>query len=190
MTLGGSPWKPKHPAEALARGMVYVPEERKSQGFVLSHALGESFSIGFSDRLSRLGIVSGRKEQSAVAAAMRRYDIRGGGATARIGTLSGGNQQKALLARWLERNPEVLILDEPTRGVDVGAKAEIHALIDRLAADGRAILLISSDLPEILGVSDRILVMCRGAIGAELRGGDRTEHNILLAASGMSPDAS
>ena len=102
-----------------------------------------------------------------------------------IGTLSGGNQQKAILARWLERAPEVIILDEPTRGVDVGAKAEIHALIDRLAGEGRAVLLISSDLPEVLGMSDRVLVMHRGAIAAELRGDAMTQENVLLAASGL-----
>ena len=103
-----------------------------------------------------------------------------------IGKLSGGNQQKALLARWLETAPQFIILDEPTRGVDVGAKAEIHRLIGELAASGKAILLISSDLPEILGLSDRILVLHRGRIAAEFRVEDGTQENILLAASGLT----
>jgi ABC-type sugar transport system ATPase subunit len=99
--------------------------------------------------------------------------------------LSGGNQQKSLLARWLEREPQVILLDEPTRGVDVGAKAEIHALIDRLAAKGKAVLLISSDLPEVLGMCDRVVVMCHGTIAAELAGTAMTQENVILAASGL-----
>ena len=103
-----------------------------------------------------------------------------------VGTLSGGNQQKALLARWLDRDPTVIILDEPTRGVDVSAKAEIHALIDRLAGQGKAVLLISSDLPEVLGMADRMLVMRGGRIIAELTGAEMTQHNFMLAAAGIS----
>ena len=102
-----------------------------------------------------------------------------------MGTLSGGNQQKAVLARWLERDPSVILLDEPTRGVDVGAKAEIHGLMDRLAAESKAILLISSDLPEALGMSDRILVMRDGTITTELSGGAMTQEGVMRAASGV-----
>jgi ABC-type sugar transport system ATPase subunit len=116
---------------------------------------------------------------------LKLYDVRAASPEQPIGTLSGGNQQKALLGRWLGRDPSVIILDEPTRGVDVGAKAQIHAVIDRLAADGKGVLLISSDLPELIGMSDRILVMNRGQIAAELSGETKTEHNVLLAASGL-----
>lgn len=185
MRLGGRPWSPAHPSEALRAGVVYLPEERKRQGFVPDHSLAHSISIGFSDQLERWGLLPAGRERQRVSHAMNRYDIRAASPQQEICTLSGGNQQKAMLARWLERDPSVIILDEPTRGVDVGAKAEIHALIDRLAAAGRAVLLISSDLPEILGVSDRILVMHQGRIATELRGPDRTQENAILAASGL-----
>jgi rhamnose transport system ATP-binding protein len=185
MKLTGASWQPTHPREALRRGLVYIPEERKRQGLVFGHSLADSISIGFSDRLTRCGIISARAERNCVRQALARYDIRAADPRQPVGTLSGGNQQKALLARWLERDPQVILLDEPTRGVDVGAKAQIHALVDRLAAEGKGILFISSDLGEILGMSDRILVMNRGAIETELRGGDMTAQNVILAASGL-----
>ncbi len=185
MQLLGKPWKPGAAHESLKRGLVYLPEERKRQGLVLEHSLRETVSIGFSDRLSRFGLLPRRKERAAVAEILNRYDVRAAGPDQAVGTLSGGNQQKALLGRLLGRDPQVIILDEPTRGVDVGAKAQIHATIDRLAAAGKAVLFISSDLPELLGMSDRILVMNRGQIAAELTAGDMTEHNVLLAASGL-----
>lgn len=188
MRLLGSRWTPRGPEASIQRGLVYLPEERKRQGLVLDHSLQESISIGFSDLLSKLGLIDRRQERARVASALKQYDIRAESASQTIGTLSGGNQQKALLARWLERDPAVIILDEPTRGVDVGAKAQIHALIARLAAAGKGIVLISSDLPELLELSDRILVMNRGSIGAELRGAEMTEHNVILAASGLPLD--
>ncbi len=128
-----------------------------------------------------------RLERSRIREVIERYAIRATGPQQPIATLSGGNQQKALLARWLERDPRVVILDEPTRGVDVGAKAQIHALIDQLAARGKAILFISSDLGEVVGMSDRILVMNRGTIETELSGPAMTAHNVILAASGLYP---
>jgi ABC-type sugar transport system ATPase subunit len=130
-------------------------------------------------------MISGRGERTRVREAIARYAIRAASPRQPVATLSGGNQQKALLARWLERDPRIVILDEPTRGVDVGAKAQIHALIDQLAARGKAILFISSDLGEIVGMSDRILVMNRGTIETELQGAEMTAHNVILAASGL-----
>jgi rhamnose transport system ATP-binding protein len=185
MKLLGKTWKPRSAHQALKRGLVYLPEERKRQGLVLGHSLREMVSIGFSDRLTRWGLFSKRKERSKVADLLKLYDVRAQSAEQPIGTLSGGNQQKALLGRWLGRDPMVIILDEPTRGVDVGAKAQIHAVIDRLAASGKGLLLISSDLPELVGMSDRILIMNRGQIAAELTGDEKTEHNVILAASGL-----
>ncbi len=184
--LCGQAWKPSGPNVALQNGLVYIPEERKRQGVVLDHSLGMSLSIGFTDFFTRFGIVNRKQEQAEVLQALQKYDIRASGPQQAVGTLSGGNQQKALLARWLERDPQVIILDEPTRGVDVGAKAEIHAHIDRLAAAGKAVLFISSDLPEVLGMSDRVLVMNRGTIEAELTGDQMTEQNVILAASGLA----
>jgi ABC-type sugar transport system ATPase subunit len=187
MRLRGQPWSPRGPEDSLAAGLVYLPEERKRQSLVSDHSVGDSISIGFSDLLTRWGMIRGREERARVSSAMQAHDVRASSSAQAIGTLSGGNQQKAILARWLERKPEVIILDEPTRGVDVGAKAEIHQLIDKLAGGGRAVLLISSDLPEILGMSDRILVMHQGTIAAELHGPSMTQENVLLAASGLQP---
>jgi len=185
MRLRGQTWKPRGPHESLAAGMVYLPEERKRQSLVPDHPVGDSISIGFSDLLARWGMISARAERERVHGAMKTYDVRAVNPAQAIGTLSGGNQQKAILARWLERGPSIILLDEPTRGVDVGAKAEIHQFIDRLAASGRAVLLISSDLPEVLGMSDRVLVMHAGTIAAELHGQAMTQENVLLAASGL-----
>jgi rhamnose transport system ATP-binding protein len=185
MRLRGRPWAPRNAHESLAAGLVYLPEERKRQGLVLDHSIGDSISIGFSDLLVGWGVIRGRAEQARVDHAMKTCDVRATSPMQPVGTLSGGNQQKTILARWLERGPEIILLDEPTRGVDVGAKAEIHALIDRLAGQGCGVLLISSDLPEVLGLSDRVLVMHRGTIAAELRGEAMTQENVILAASGL-----
>ncbi len=185
MRLCGSPWNPAGPHQSLQAGLVYLPEERKRQGLVLDHSVGDSISIGFSDLLSSRGLIRAKEEQARLRHAMNAYDVRATGLKQAVGTLSGGNQQKAMLARWLERDPRVIILDEPTRGVDVGAKAEIHALIDRLASQGKAILLISSDLPEALGMSDRVLVLYHGTISTELQGDEMTQENVILAASGL-----
>jgi ABC-type sugar transport system ATPase subunit len=185
MRVSGREWRPTRSRDALRGGIVYIPEERKRQGFVLDHAIEAAIGIGFSDQLTRWGMIRGRRERTRVREAIARYAIRAASPRQTVATLSGGNQQKALLARWLERDPRVVILDEPTRGVDVGAKAQIHSLIDQLAARGKAILFISSDLGEIVGMSDRILVMNRGTIETELRGSEMTAHNVILAASGL-----
>jgi rhamnose transport system ATP-binding protein len=189
MRLNGLPWQPSGAPDALRAGLVYLPEERKRQGLVLDHSLGDSISIGFSDLITRWGWIGASEENSRVQMAMGNLGIRATSRAQTVGTLSGGNQQKVILARWLERAPSVLILDEPTRGVDVGAKAEIHALMDGLAGRGKGLLLISSDLPEVLGMSDRVLVMHRGTISAELRGDALTQENVILAASGLYPAA-
>ncbi|MGE3314094.1 MAG: sugar ABC transporter ATP-binding protein [Planctomycetaceae bacterium] len=188
MSLLGKPWMPDDSHAALRAGLIYLPEERKRQGLVLDHSLSDSLTIGFNDLMARFGLVNERRQESRVLEILKTFDIRATGPEQVIGSLSGGNQQKALLARWLERDPSVIILDEPTRGVDVGAKAQIHAVVDRLADKGRGILFISSDLPEVLGMCDRVLVMNRGCIAAELSGEAMTEHHLLLAASGMLPE--
>ena len=185
MRLRGQPWSPRSPHQALKKGLVYLPEERKRQALVLDHSLRDSISIGFSDLISKWGWIDRREESSRLRELIEAYRIRAASLFQTVGTLSGGNQQKTVLARWLGRDPEVILLDEPTRGVDVGAKAEIHALIDRLAGCGKAVLLISSDLPEVLGMSDRILVMHQGTIAAELKGEEMTQEKVILAASGL-----
>lgn len=186
MELFGKPWLPQHPRQALAAELVYLPEERKRQGFVLEHSVSESISIGFTDLLCSWHGIDSTLESRQVAQAMQTCDVRAESPDQPVGTLSGGNQQKALLSRWLARDPQMIILDEPTRGVDVGAKAQIHGWMDHLAATGKAILLISSDLPELLGMSDRVLVLHQGRITAELGPGEMTQERVLLAASGLT----
>ena len=186
MSLNGEPFAPKNPGEARQRGMVYIPEERKRQGLVLEHSITSAVSIGFLKSVAVLGCVRAKSEKRRVRAAVERFGIRPATPDLPVGTLSGGNQQKALLARWLETDPCLVILDEPTRGVDVGAKAEIHHLIRELAARGKGILLISSDLPEVLSMSDRVLVLHGGTLVAEFQGGSATQEEVLMAASGFS----
>src|SRR5262249_38673316 len=127
MHLCGQPWQPSSPHQALAAGLVYLPEERKRQGLVLDHSVGHAISIGFTDLLARWGLIPRRAESERLRRVMGTYDVRAASWQQPVGTLSGGNQQKAMLARWLDRDPRVIVLDEPTRGVDVGAKAEIHS---------------------------------------------------------------
>ncbi len=184
--LRGQKWTAANPGKAVQAGLVYLPEERKRQSLVPHHSVKESISIGFTDLLAKWGIIRKGEEAARVEHAMKTFDVRAASSAQEIRTLSGGNQQKAMLARWLERGPEIILLDEPTRGVDVGAKAEIHGLIDQLAVEGKAVLLISSDLPEVLGMSDRVLVMHQGTIAAELIDEAMTQENVIRAASGLS----
>ena len=186
MELAGRPYSPRHSSEARERGVVYIPEERKKQGFVLEHSVRDGISIGFLSQAARFGLVSGKGERNRVAAAVSRFMIHAKGINQPVGALSGGNQQKALLARWLEGEPQLVILDEPTRGVDVGAKAQIHELIRKLAERGKGVLLISSDLPELLTVSHRIMVLREGRVAAELDAESATQEGVLLAASGLN----
>jgi len=177
--LDGKSYAPESPGAARRSGVAYVPEERKRQGFVLDHSLSAGLSIGWLDALSRFGWLRPDAEAARVSAAITKFGIKARSPDQPVGTLSGGNQQKALLARWLECGPRVIILDEPTRGVDVGAKAEIHNLIRQLAAQGTAVLLISSDLPEVQSLSSRLLVMRKGQLTAELSGAEATREKIL-----------
>jgi rhamnose transport system ATP-binding protein len=186
MRISDEPYAPRHPGDARAREVVYIPEERKRQGLVLDHSTASAISMGMLRSLSTAGLIQSRGEERSVSEAIARFDIKPADPTLPVGSLSGGNQQKALLARWLETDPRLVILDEPTRGVDVGAKAEIHRIIRELAARGKGILLISSDLPEILALSHRIQVLHAGHIAAEFSAADATQEKILLAASGFS----
>ena len=185
MELDGEAYVPAHPAEARRRGVVYVPEERKRQGFVLEHSVRNGIGIGLFEQSAICGMISGRRERQMVSGAVERFGIHAKGIEQPVGTLSGGNQQKALLARWLETEPRLVILDEPTRGVDVGAKAEIHGMIRRLAETGKGVALISSDLPELLTVSDRIIVLHEGSLMGEFKAASASQEDILLAASGL-----
>ena len=167
---------------ALSHGLGLVPEDRVGQGLVPGASVQENLGLVTLRAASRAGFVDRRGQRKEAARIAGRLGIRMTGLGQRVGTLSGGNQQKVAIGKWLLARSRVLILDEPTRGVDVGAKAEIHGLIDELTASGHAVLMISSDLPEVLGVSDRILVMAGGRIAGELAAEEATEDAVLALA--------
>jgi len=182
--IDGRPANVSSPQAAIGLGMGFVPEDRKDQGLFLNLALRSNITVSQLDRLSRLGFLDFAGMNQVARTYVDRLDIRTSGVMQRVRNLSGGNQQKVVIARWLTLQPKVLILDEPTRGIDVGAKAEIHALMGQLARDGVGILMISSELPEILGVSDRVLVMREGRITADLSRAEATQDVIMRAATG------
>ena len=168
--------------ESLQRGMVLVPEDRQHEGLVLPMSLRENMTLAILKRLTRFGFTSHRAEQQLVAKMMPKLDVRASSEEVRADSLSGGNQQKVVLGKWLASEPRMLILDEPTRGVDVGAKSQVHRLIRDLASDGMATLAISSELPELLHLCDRILVMCDGEITGELERNSATQESIMRLA--------
>ena len=176
------------PLDAVRAGIGYVPEDRKGQGLFLEMSARENITMNVLNRESAGGVLRSGRLTEVTQQAIRDFAIRVAGPGARAGGLSGGNQQKLLLARWLEIGPKVLMLDEPTRGVDIGAKAEIYRIVGALAAKGVAVLFISSELPEIIGVCDRVLVMREGRLAGELRGGQDedaiTQENIMAFATG------
>jgi ABC-type sugar transport system ATPase subunit len=177
--------KIRSPGLAKSLGIALVPEDRRGRGLVLMHAVSKNLSLPVLKSLSALGFVKRGRKRREVEKIIGDLGIQAASAGAPADTLSGGNQQKVVIGKWLMRPPRILILDEPTRGIDVGAKAEVHRLIDRLAAEGMAIILISSELPEIMGMSDRILVMRDGEIADEFSGREATAENLGAAAAGV-----
>jgi ribose transport system ATP-binding protein len=177
----------RRPADAMASGIGFVPEDRKAQGLVLGMRTRENATLPTLGAYARLGFVDGAAERRTVRTYFDRLRVKADQETV-TAALSGGNQQKIVMAKWLAARGDVLILDEPTRGVDVGAKAEIHAWIDRLAAEGRAVLLISSELPELLNLSTRILVLREGRIVGEVARGEATQEGLLRMMAGIGGD--
>jgi ABC-type sugar transport system ATPase subunit len=183
--LDGRPLGLRRPRDAIRRGIALLTEDRKAQGLITAHPCRENFALPNLGRLAPLGLTRPARERAALAAHAESLRLKLAGPEVAAATLSGGNQQKLVLAKWLERNCEVLLFDEPTRGIDVGARHEIYLLINRLAAAGKAILMISSDLPEVLGMSDRILVMHQGRIAGEIADPARaTQEDVLKLAVG------
>jgi ABC-type sugar transport system ATPase subunit len=183
--LDGKAMRIRSPREALAAGICLLTEDRKAQGLLLGRSVRENFGLPNLDRFSRLGLLSRRRERDAFLRYVESLHIRVPHPEQVARNLSGGNQQKVVLAKWLERNCEVVIFDEPTRGIDVGAKYEIYLLMNELAANGKSILMISSELPEVLGMSDRILVMHEGRVSGEIQDpGSATQEQILRLAMG------
>ena len=182
--VGGKLIRLRRPADAIAAGIFLIPEDRRLEGLILSDSVKHNTSIAILPDLTRFGILQRAREEVLAKEMCKRFNVR----TPRVGqivaNLSGGNQQKIVLAKWLSRTPRLLILDEPTRGIDVGAKSEIYALMDELAQQGAAILMISSDLEEILGMSDRVLVMHQGDLAGALQRADLSEEAIMHLATG------
>lgn len=159
--LNGEDITPKSPGDAIRKGIILVPEDRKLQGVILPHSLRENFAYSNFESVGKSGWINGRKIRSFAAENIARFGVKGEGHQ-RANELSGGNQQKAVIAKWLARRPSVVLLDEPTRGIDVGARSSIYEIIQGLAEQGVAVVVVSSDLEEVLGVSNRILVMAAG----------------------------
>lgn len=173
------------PNAAMHHGLAYVPEDRRQQGLVMDFSISANMTLPILQRFSRLGIVSRSRERATATDYSQQLQVRSAGIHQLVKTLSGGNQQKVVLAKWLITNPSILILDEPTRGVDVGAKAEVHRIISDLASKGLAIILISSELPEVLAMADRVLVMHEGRLTGTFDRAEANQENVMFAATGQ-----
>ncbi|MER7706676.1 sugar ABC transporter ATP-binding protein [Kitasatospora sp. NPDC097605] len=182
VTLDGQPLPAGHPGRVIRAGLGLAPEERKAQALFLHRSIRDNTSIAVLDRLRRARFVRRAAERELARAHTDRLRVRAPSIEHEVRKLSGGNQQKVVLARWLARRPKLLILDEPTRGIDVGAKAEIHRIVADLAEEGVALLVISSELPELLGLADRIVVLQNGRVTGELDRADATEEAVLQLA--------
>jgi len=182
--LSGREVRVRSPREARAFGIAYVPEDRSTQGLVRPMSVLHNFSLASLSWLSRGGFIDRAAEETLARDGVARFSVKTSSLGQIVGRLSGGNQQKIVLGKWLANDPKILILDEPTRGIDVGAKAEIHRLMSELAGQGLAILMISSELPEVLGMSDRVLVMREGRFVAEFARADATPQAVGAAMMG------
>lgn len=175
------------PQQAIQLGLAYVPEDRQLHGLIAPMTLSSNISLPRLAHYARRGWLRDRIERKATFEAARQMEVRAKNLWQKARELSGGNQQKIVLAKWLSTNPRILILDEPTRGIDVGTKAAVHALMSQLAAQGMAILMISSELPEVLGMSDRVIVMHEGHMTAQFTRAEATQENIISAATQANP---
>jgi len=174
----------------MAAGVGFVPEDRRQQGLVMDMSVQQNVALASLARLSRAGLIRPSAERGLAADWAARLQIKYGRLKDPVSLLSGGNQQKVVLAKWLGRKPAVLIVDEPTRGIDIATKAEVHHLLVQLARDGVGVLMISSELPEVLRISDRILVMREGRLMAELAHAEASQEQIISAATGQAAPGS
>jgi ABC-type sugar transport system ATPase subunit len=182
IVIDGAPVRLRHPRDAARHGIAMVPESRKEEGLLMMRSIRENATLATLPRFSRAGVVERQKERRYAQGLFERLDVRAPGTSARVGSLSGGNQQKVLFAKWLAIEPRTLIADEPTRGIDVAAKREIHGLIAQLAAGGMGVLLISSEIEEVLGLAHRVLVMRGGRVVEELVGEEASQERVMRAA--------
>ena len=184
--LGGRPVSFSSPSAAMHAGIAYLPEDRHQEGLVLDFTIAQNVTLPILPRLFPRLLVRTSTERRVAHDYTEQFNVRMTGVDQLVGALSGGNQQKVVLAKWLASKPAILILDEPTRGIDIGAKIEVHRIISELAASGLGIILISSDLPEVLAMSDRILVLHEGRITAEIPRDRATEERVMFAATGSA----
>jgi rhamnose transport system ATP-binding protein len=185
VTVFGRRLRPGSPRAAMAAGMALVPEDRRQQGLIMELSVERNVTLPRARKLARLGLLFGTAERDEAVRWTKRLQTKLGRLSDQVGTLSGGNQQKVVLAKWLATGPKLLIVDEPTRGIDVGTKAEVHRLMSSLAADGMAIVMVSSELPEVLGMADRIVVLREGRVAAEIPRAEATEESVMYAAMGQ-----
>ncbi len=183
--LKGKQVRIRSPQQAMEYGIAYVPEDRHQQGLVMNFSIASNITLAILQLVSRLGLLDPRREQKIASEYSSQLRVRSSGVGQVVSALSGGNQQKVVLGKWLATNPSVLILDEPTRGIDVGAKAEVHRIISELAASGLAIILISSELPEVLAMADRVLVLHEGRITGTFPRSEATQERVMFAATGQ-----
>ncbi|PVG81942.1 D-xylose ABC transporter ATP-binding protein [Nocardioides gansuensis] len=183
VTMDGIAIPGHDPRSAIRSGMAFIPEDRRKQGLVTQASVAHNVSAAVRSRLSRWGFLTSGAESRAAGPWAGRLEVKTGALDMDAATMSGGNQQKVVIAKWLATDPRLLIIDEPTRGIDVGTKAEVHRLLSQLAGEGMAILMISSELPEVLGMADRVLVVCEGRLTADIPRAEATPENVMRAAT-------
>ena len=188
--LRGKDVKFARPKEAMRAGVAYIPEDRHEQGTILDMSITDNITLPKVDDLAHFGVLNRKAERSLAEDFAKKIEIKSAGLSVPTSTLSGGNQQKVVLAKWLSTDPDILILDEPTKGIDVGTKARVHKIVSDMAAEGKGIILVSSELPEVLGMSDRIVVMHEGFVTAVMERGEANPDNVMLAATAAVGEAS
>lgn len=186
--LKGKQMRIRSPRDAMRYGIAYVPEDRHQHGLVMDFSIAANVTLPILQQVSRLGLLDPRLERKIAGDYSSQLRVRSSGIGQLVNALSGGNQQKVVLSKWLATNPSVLILDEPTRGIDVGAKAEVHRIISDLAVEGLAIILISSELPEVLAMADRVMVLHEGRVSGTFARSEATQERVMFAATGQERD--
>ncbi len=190
VTIGGKPVRIRSPRDAIRAGLVYVPEDRQTAGAVLPLSIKDNITLPLLHRITGSYLLNRKKEMDVTRRYGERLSIRAASWSQPVETLSGGNQQKTVIAKWLATKPDIIILDEPTKGIDVGSKAAVHEFMGELAGEGLAIILVSSELPEVLGMADRVIVMHEGRITGEFDRTDATPAALVTAATGNAPSRS
>lgn len=184
MELNGKPFKPRTPGDAVDQGLVYVPEDRQHQGAILTLPIFQNITLPQLSGLSRSGFIDMAREYDVAREYATRLQLKASSLSENVENLSGGNQQKVVIGKWLATNPNVIIVDEPTKGIDIGSKAAVHKFMGELVAQGLSVIMVSSELPEVMGMADRVIVMHEGRIAARFERDDMTAEAIVTAATG------